>query len=155
MKRLLTLCVALMAISAAASAQDDVFKGLAKKYDKISGYEVATVGRAAIRMAALTSGDKYSRELMRKLSLLVSVSHKGETKGELRGDFSRLVEGYDAVGEFRQESIEALMYMNPECTGFAMYSHSPDGESVLLLVGENLSITDLLPKELQSKVKGE
>lgn len=150
MKRLLMMIVAMLLGVASLAAQDEQYKELGKKYDRRKGYEVVSVGRVAIRMAALTS-DKAGRELMRKIDLLVSVSHKGSNKGPLRGDFDQVVEGYNSVGQFRNDTTEAHLFMNPERTGFAMYSLTPSGEAVLLLAGRELDLAELLPKELRLK----
>lgn len=150
MKRLLMMIVAMLLGVASLAAQGEQYKELGKKYDRRKGYEVVSVGRAAIRMAALTS-DKAGRELMRKIDLLVSVSHKGSNKGPLRGDFDQVVRGYNSVGQFRNDTTEAHLFMNPERTGFAMYSLTPSGEAVLLLAGRELDLAELLPKELRLK----
>ena len=148
MKRLLILFGAMLLGVASLAAQDEQYKELGKKYDRRKGYEVVSVGRAAIRMAALTSTDKAGRELMRKIDLLVSVSHKGSNKGPLRSDFDQVVRGYNSVGEFRNDTTEVHLFMNTDNTGFSMYSLSPSGESVLLLAGRELSLKEMLPKEL-------
>ncbi len=148
MKRLLvTMCAMLLGVASLA-AQEEQFKALGKKYDKMDGYEVMSVGRAAIRMAAL-SGDKGSRDMMRKIDLLVSVSHKGKVSGPLRGDFNRLIGGYDSVWAIKKDTVDVEIFMNSEHTGFAMYGQSPSGETVLLLSGKDLQLEELLPQEVQ------
>jgi hypothetical protein len=148
MKRLLLAMCAILLGVVSLLAQDDLYKELGKKYDKMEGYQVVSVGRAAIRMAAM-SGDKESREMMRKIDLLVSVSRKGEVCGPLRSDFDRLVNGYNSVGTLCRDTAEVVLFMNPEHTGFAMYSHTPSGETVLLLQGKDLKLEELLPKDVQ------
>ena len=143
------MCAMLLGVASLA-AQDEQFKALGKKYDKMDGYEVMSVGRAAIRMAAM-SGDKSSRDMMRKIDLLVSVSHKGKVSGPLRSDFDRLVYGYDAVWTIKKDTAEVEIFMNPEHTGFAMYGQSPSGETVLLLSGNDLKLEELLPPEAQQQ----
>ena len=78
-------------VSVTLWAQSDAFKEFGKKYDR-KGYEVSTVGRTAIRMAAL-AGDKESREMMRKFDLLVSIKREGGDDDALHEDFERLVDG--------------------------------------------------------------
>lgn len=145
MKRLVLISLALL-VSMTLFGQSDAYKAFGKKYDK-RGYEVSTVGRTAIRMAAL-AGDEDSREMMRKLDLLVSVKRVGGADEELFGDFRSLVEGYNCVGDYSREESRVWLYMNRDNTGFAMYVTTPKEQSVILLSGKDLHLDDLLPPEL-------
>lgn len=146
MKRL-WLVLVMLAVSVTLWAQGDAYKAFGKKYDR-KGYEVNTVGRTAIRMAALAS-DRESRELMRKLDLLVSVKSSGGADVALYDDFETLVSGYECVGDYSKDSARAWLYMNREHTGFAMYLTTPEEQSVLLLAGKQLNLDELLPDEFQ------
>ncbi len=146
MKRLVLISLALL-VSITLMGQSDAYKAFGKKYNK-RGYEVSTVGRTAIRMAAL-AGDEESREMMRKLDLLVSVRRAGGTDEALLGDFRSLVADYNCVGDYSREASRALLYLNSEHTGFAMYVTTPEEQSVLLLSGEDLRLDELLPPDLQ------
>ena len=145
MKRLVLISLALL-VSMTLMGQSDAYKAFGKKYDK-RGYEVSTVGRTAIRMAAL-AGDEESRELMRRLDLLVSVKRAGGADEALFGDFRELVEGYDCVGDYSHEGSRVWLYMNRENTGFAMYVTTPEEQSVILLSGKDLHLADLLPPDI-------
>lgn len=145
MKRLVLISLALL-VSMTLMAQSDAYKAFGKKYDK-RGYEVSTVGRTAIRMAAL-AGDEESREMMRKLDLLVSVKRAGGPDDELFGDFNTLVNGYNCVGDYSRDASRVWLYLNREHTGFAMYVTTPEEQSVILLSGRDLRLDDFLPPEL-------
>jgi hypothetical protein len=146
MKRFgLVMCALLVSVT--LWAQSDAYKEFGKRYDR-KGYEVSTVGRTAIRMAAL-AGDKESREIMRKFDLLVSIKREGGEDEVLHEDFERLVDGYECVGDYSAESGRAWLYMNSARTGFAMYMTTPEEQSVLLLSGRELNLDDLLPPQMQ------
>ena len=147
MKRLVLISLALL-VSMTLMAQSDAYKAFGKKYNK-RGYEVSTVGRTAIRMAAL-AGDEESKEMMRKLDLLVSVRREGGPDEELFGDFCALVEGYNCVGDYSREENRVWLYLNTEHTGFAMYVTTPEEQSVILLSGKDLRLDDLLPPDLMT-----
>ncbi|MBO7300062.1 MAG: hypothetical protein J6U53_01480 [Tidjanibacter sp.] len=145
MKRLVLISLALL-VSMTLMAQSDAYKAFGKKYDK-SGYEVSSVGRTAIRVAAL-AGDEESREMMRKFDLLVSVKRVGGIDDVLFGDFCSLVDGYNCVGDYSREESRVWIYMNCENTGFAMYVTTPEEQFVILIAGKDLRLDDLLPPEL-------
>lgn len=149
MKKSLIVLLMVFASMVSVMAQNDKFEMFAEKYKDKKGYEVVSVGRAAIRMAALAAGDKASRKMMNKIDMLVTVVHDGKDAGPLRGDFDRVVEGFESLGVFRSDTTEAALYLNPERTGFAMYSITTDGETVLLLRGEELSASELIPKDVK------
>lgn len=135
-------------VSVTLCAQSDAYKEFGKKYNR-RGYDVSTVGRTAIRMAAL-AGDKESREVMRKFDLLVSIKREGGEDVALHEDFERLVDGYECVGDYVAESGRAWVYMNSSRTGFAMYMTTPEEQSVLLLSGKDLDLEFLLPPKIQA-----
>lgn len=129
------------------SAQEAQFKRLGEKYQDKEGYKVLSVGRNAIRMAAL-AGDKESRKVMRKLEMMVAVTREGERSGStLRGDFDKVVVGFDSLAVVSNDTAEVALYMNPECTGFAMYSSMPKEEVVLLLLGNDLRVDEMIPED--------
>lgn len=145
MKRLVLISLALL-VSMTLMAQSDAYKAFGKKYEK-QGYEVSTVGRAAIRVAALAS-DEESREMMRRLEFLVTIKRAGAADEVLFGDFNLLVTGYNCVGDYSREDHHVWIYMNSENTGFAMYLTTPEEQFVILIAGKDLRLDDLLPPDM-------
>lgn len=132
---------------ASLQAQDDQFKAFGQKYEKSEGYEVASVGRTGIRLAAM-AGDKESREMMRKIDLLVVVSRPVGEDEALKEDFDSLVDGYTLVSDYAKDGSRAWVYINGKNTAFAMYMSTPESQQVMLLTGRELDLHELLPTKM-------
>ena len=147
MKRIVILAILLLC-AATLQAQGDKFKAFGQKYEKCEGYEVATVGRTGIRLAAM-AGDKESREMMRKIDLLVVVSCNAPEDEVLKADFDSLVDGYTLVNDYQSDGNRAWVYINGKNTAFAMYMSTPKTQQVMLLTGRELDLHELLPPQME------
>lgn len=152
MKKLL-MCLALLFVSLSLWAQSDDFRAFAEKFDQSEGYEVVTIGRTAIKLAALAA-DKESRQLMKKLDLMVTVKCDDVADEKMRGDFEKLVSNYDCLGDYKVDDNLAMLYMNSDNTGFALYFRAPEEQYIILLAGRDLVAEEILTTEIKESDDG-